>query len=658
MAYSPKQKTPMGQKQKGLKGVAPNEIFKKSVAGCLRAISGDEMDVNFAHDRPSLSGDTARLPEPPRKMSAKDIAVTRGLADSMSLRKACHDAKIHRANKPQGQTGQAVFDAVEQARIETLGAVRMPGMVPNLNAMLEEKYQKSELSEVQSREDAPLEDALALIMRERLSGIEVPESAKQLVDFWRPLVEEKAGETLDQLGACIDNQSKFATGVRDLLISLDMEDEFGEDDSSFDQDNDDEQDDIANENNDENDGRQDQADAEEQGEPEVSDATGEEQDAGETEMSETYSDDLFDEDFGDFDENEGEAPRPDHNFSNEPPTIDYKIYSGEFDETIGAEELCDGEELDRLRAFLDKQLNQMHGVVAKLANRLQRRLLAQQNRGWDFDLEEGVLDTARLVRVVTDPMQPLSFKAERDTEFRDTVVTLLLDNSGSMRGRPITVAAVCADILARTLERCGVKVEILGFTTKAWKGGQAREKWLQAGKTACPGRLNDLRHIIYKAADAPWRRARSNLSLMMREGLLKENIDGEALLWAHNRLIARPEHRKILMMISDGAPVDDSTLSVNPGNYLEKHLRAVIEEIEGRSPVELLAIGIGHDVTRYYKRAVTIVDAEELAGAMTDKLAELFEESNGFDGRQTRSPIAVPPSGDGKAATMKRPAKT
>ncbi len=300
-----------------------------------------------------------------------------------------------------------------------------------------------------------------------------------------------------------------------------------------------------------------------------------------------------------------------------------------YDEVVHAEDLCDADELARLRSYLDKQLAHLQGVVGRLANRLQRRLLAQQNRAWEFDLEEGQLDPARLMRVVIDPFQPLSFKHEKDTNFRDTVVTLLLDNSGSMRGRPITVAATCADILARTLERCGVKVEILGFTTRAWKGGQSREAWLQSGKPPTPGRLNDLRHIVYKSADAPWRRARKNLGLMMREGLLKENIDGEALDWAHKRLLGRPEQRRILMVISDGAPVDDSTLSVNPGNYLERHLRYVIDEIETRSPVELLAIGIGHDVTRYYRRAVTIIDAEELGGVMTEKLAELFEEDAG-----------------------------
>jgi cobaltochelatase CobT len=318
--------------------------------------------------------------------------------------------------------------------------------------------------------------------------------------------------------------------------------------------------------------------------------------------------------------------RPNLSVLEDPEAFGYKVFTRAYDEIVNAEELCDADELERLRAFLDKQLQALHGAVARLANRLQRRLLAQQNRGWDFDLEEGMIDAARLARVIVDPMHPLTFKQERDTKFRDTVVTLLLDNSGSMRGRPIMVAACCADILARTLERCGVKVEILGFTTRAWKGGHSREEWLNALKPPLPGRLNDLRHIVYKSADAPWRRSRRNLGLMMREGLLKENIDGEALAWAHQRLLARPEQRRILMMISDGAPVDDSTLSVNSGSYLERHLRQVIEEIETRSSVELLAIGIGHDVTRYYRRAVTVTDAEELAGVMTEKLAELFDE--------------------------------
>jgi cobaltochelatase CobT len=306
--------------------------------------------------------------------------------------------------------------------------------------------------------------------------------------------------------------------------------------------------------------------------------------------------------------------------------FNYKVFTQKYDEIVKAAELCPPDELDQLRALLDKQLENLAGAVARLANKLQRRLMAKQNRSWQFDLEEGLLDTARLTRVVTDPLQALSFKVENDTEFRDTVVTLLIDNSGSMRGRPITIAAICGDILARTLERCGVKVEILGFTTRAWKGGKSREAWLEANRPPNPGRVNDIRHIIYKAADEPWRHARRNLGLMMREGLLKENIDGEALEWARKRLMARPEQRRIMMVISDGAPVDDSTQSVNAGNYLEAHLRQVIEDIETRSPIQLVAVGIGHDVTRYYRRAVTLLDAEELAGALTDELAALFDE--------------------------------
>ena len=414
-----------------------------------------------------------------------------------------------------------------------------------------------------------------------------------------------------------------------MLASMEMAEELGDDQQNDETEDDDNQ--PQGEENSEEGGEDDSGS--DQSKSEDAEASSDDEQSGEMEASDATAEDVSDDDDTDA-ETPGEARRPDNPLTNLPREIDYKVFTPAFDETVGAEQLCDEEELDRLRAFLDKQLSNLQGVVGRLANRLQRRLMAQQNRSWDFDLEEGYLDSARLVRIVIDPMQPLSFKQERDTKFRDTVVTLLLDNSGSMRGRPITVAATCADILARTLERCGVSVEILGFTTRAWKGGQAREKWLKDGKPANPGRLNDLRHIIYKSADAPWRRARRNLGLMMREGLLKENIDGEALLWAHNRLIGRPEQRKILMMISDGAPVDDSTLSVNPGNYLERHLRAVIELIEERSPVELLAIGIGHDVTRYYRRAVTIVDAEELAGAMTEQLASLFGEENARDSRR------------------------
>jgi cobaltochelatase CobT len=590
----------------------------------MRAISGEaELEVIFSGDRPGLSGLSARLPEPSRKVNAHEVAVTRGLSDAMALKIACHDKAVHAKNMPQGPDARAIFEAVEQARCEAVGARRMQGVADNLAVMLDDKFRKSGAPDIASREEAPLQDALSLIVRERLTGAKPPESAAKLVDVWREWVEEKAGSELDSLEAEVEDQNGFASRLRDVLKSLDMADELGDHDEDMDPEQNEDQG-----NNDETESGEDtdEDSGEQEAAPQEMELSGEEQDSGETEASEADFDELVDQDMAEDLEEAGESERQDHPFSNKPPESDYRVFTTQFDETITAEELCDTAELDRLRGFLDKQLTHLQGAVARLANRLQRKLMAQQNRAWDFDLEEGLLDTARLTRAVTDPMSPLAFKQERDTNFRDTVVTLLLDNSGSMRGRPITVAATCADILARTLERCGVKVEILGFTTKAWKGGQSRESWIGAGKTPAPGRLNDLRHIIYKSADAPWRRARRNLGLMMREGLLKENIDGEALLWAHDRLMARPEQRRILMMISDGAPVDDTTLSVNPGNYLERHLRYVIEDIETRSPVELIAIGIGHDVTRYYRRAVTIVDAEELAGAMTDQLADLFDD--------------------------------
>ncbi|KJS11818.1 MAG: cobalt chelatase, partial [Hoeflea sp. BRH_c9] len=522
---------------------------------------------------------------------------------------------------------RAVYDAVEQARVEAIGARRMTGVGDNLTSMLEDKYQRANYQGIVNREDAPLEEAVALMVREKLTGRAPPQSSGQVVELWRDFIEGKAGAVLDSLEGSVENQQAFARVVREMLSAMEMAEDYGDDDGAQD-----DQDEVSDEDQPRSQEENDQSSQEDAGSDaapaEESETSDEQMDTGEMDGAEAGDDDTID-DSDDDAETPGETRKSSDPFADLNARIDYKVFTTAFDEEIAAEELCEEAELERLRAFLDKQLAHLQGVVGRLANRLQRRLMAQQNRAWDFDLEEGYLDSARLTRMIIDPMQPLSFKMERDTSFRDTVVTLLIDNSGSMRGRPITVAATCADILARTLERCGVKVELLGFTTKAWKGGQAREKWLTGGKPPTPGRLNDLRHIIYKSADAPWRRARRNLGLMMREGLLKENIDGEALMWAHSRLARRPEQRKILMMISDGAPVDDSTLSVNPGNYLERHLRAVIEEIETRSPVELLAIGIGHDVTRYYRRAVTIVDAEELAGAMTEQLAALFADEGG-----------------------------
>src|SRR5438874_299105 len=623
---------------------APAEPFKRVLGLCVRAIAGDdEVQVSYAPGKPEIDGKLVQLPEPSRVPSLREVAVIRGWADSLALTAACHDVRLHARLAPKAGPARAVFEAVERARIEALGSNRMPGMAANLTARVEDQYGHGRYAEITERADAPLEDALALIVRERLTGSLPPDTAKAMVDLWRPWVEERAGRTLAKLDKVAESQETFGRQLRDLLKVLDLSDELseGEREEGEDDEQDPESGDQNSDETSEGQDSQDQASDDQRGEGE------------EGETSETSQDadaDQFDADADGEEMADAREPwRPNYNVLDNPEAFGYKIFSRAHDEEISAESLSTPDELERLRTFLDKELRNLQGAVARLANRLQRKLMAQQNRAWDFDLEEGTLDAARLTRVITDPLHPLSFKHERDADFRDTVVTLLLDNSGSMRGRPIMVAACCADILARTLERCGVKVEILGFTTRAWKGGQAREAWLAAGKPANPGRLNDLRHIIYKNADAPWRRAKRPLALMMREGLLKENIDGEALDWAHKRLLARTEQRKILMMISDGAPVDDSTLSVNPGNYLERHLRWVIEEIETRSPVELIAIGIGHDVTRYYRRAVTIVDAEELGGAMTEKLAELFDEE---------SPPEPPPTPRRKPAPRARAAAT
>jgi len=601
---------------------SPAEPFKRVLGMAVRAIAGDgEVQVSYAPGKPEIDGKLVQLPEPSRAPSAKEIAVVRGWADSLALTAACHDPKLHARLAPKSGPARAVFEAVERARVEALGANRMSGMAANLTARVEDQYGHGRYAEITERADAPLEDALSLIVRERLTGASPPDTAKAMVDLWRPWIEERAGRTLSKLDRLAEDQATFGRSLRDLLKSLNVSEELS--DGEREEGEDDEQDPEN--------GEQESKDTSEGQEPQDQDSEdqrGEGEEGETTDQAQDAEADQFDADSDSDEMADAREPwRPNFNVLDNPEAFGYKVFSRAHDEEIAAENLSTPDELERLRSFLDKELRNLQGAVARLANRLQRKLLAQQNRAWDFDLEEGTLDVARLTRVITDPLHPLSFKHERDADFRDTIVTLLLDNSGSMRGRPIMVAACCADILARTLERCGVKVEILGFTTRAWKGGQAREAWLAAGKPANPGRLNDLRHIVYKPADAPWRRAKRSLALMMREGLLKENIDGEALAWAHRRLQTRPERRRILMMISDGAPVDDSTLSVNTGSYLELHLRQVIEEIETRSSVELIAIGIGHDVTRYYRRAVTITDPSELAGAMTDKLVELFEET-------------------------------
>ncbi len=598
----------------------PLDEFKSVLTGAARAISREEeVEVAFTADSPTQAGANLKVPMPGRSLPADQVAEARGFADSFALRLKHHDAVSHAAKRPGEAVAGASFDAIETARIEALGSRGMAGVAGNLNQALEMRLRTDPITRANDASEVPISTALALMARERLTGQAVPENAAAGVNMLREWIEEKAGGDLDALGLSLDDQESFAALMQSMLQHLELTEgdiDPSDDDDGGEEDNEDEQEDQSEE--DQEGGEADNSD--QRAQPDQGE--GEEND-GEGEQTEMDGDDAEMDDMGE----DGMQPvNPQRrNWDDAPPT-NYTSFTEKFDEIITATELADEDELDRLRDYLDQQLAPLQSAVTKLANRLQRRLMAQQNRSWDFDQEEGILDAARLARVVTAPGQSLSYKVERDTEFRDTVVTLLIDNSGSMRGRPISIAAISADILARTLERCGVKTEILGFTTRAWKGGQSRDTWLSSGNPPTPGRLNDLRHIIYKKADEPWRHAKRNLGLMMREGLLKENIDGEALLWAHGRLMARPEDRRILMVISDGAPVDDSTLSVNSGGYLEQHLRKVIDWIESRSPAQLIAIGIGHDVTRYYKRAVTIMDAEQLGGTMIEQLAGLFDE--------------------------------
>jgi cobaltochelatase CobT len=602
----------------------PVEPFKKALAEATRVIADDpDLAVSFSVDPPGLTTDSVRLPQISRRMTRDEVMVARGTADAYALRHKFHDPKTHLKYEPQGQMARDLYEAMETARCEAVGARAMPGTAGNIDAKIGAETARKGYDQITKASEAPLAVAAGYLVRHLATGRVLPEGAQNVMDLWRDHIEDQAHETLGDLDTALSDQSAFAKLTRQVIDDLGYGDQLGDDPDDQDDDSDD-----AAQDDDEEEGTQDEGsegqEQSEQGEAAPDPSDTQEMDPAQADIS---MDDLADMELGEEAElPEGEAPLeppPPPPHSEADPN--YEVFATDNDEEIRAEDLAEPQELERLRAYLDQQLEPLKGAVSRLANKLQRRLQAQQNRSWEFDREEGILDAGRLARVVANPTTPLSFKVEKDTEFRDTVVTLLLDNSGSMRGRPISIAAICADVLARTLERCQVKVEILGFTTRAWKGGLSREKWLAEGRQLQPGRLNDLRHIIYKPADAPMRRTRDNLGLMMKEGLLKENIDGEALEWAHRRMVARHEARKILMVISDGAPVDDSTLSVNPANYLEKHLRDVIAMVEKKRAVELIAIGIGHDVTRYYERAVTITDVEQLAGAMTEQLAALFD---------------------------------
>ena len=602
----------------------PADAFKKALSEATKVLANDpDLNVSYSVDPAGLSGDAMRLPQVSRRMTRDEVMLARGTADAMALNRRYHNGQTHARYTPQGEMARELYEAMETARCEAVGARDMPGTAGNIDAKIAHDAMRKGYDQVKQAADAPLAVAAGYLIRHLATGRDLPSGAANVMELWRPFIEQQAGGTLENLDAILDNQADFAKFARKMIKDLGYGDQLGQDPDQIDDDQDDTAEDGGEEEQDPDSTGDDNTD-EEETEGSAEQSQEEQQDASQAQVS---MDEMADQEVGE------EAEMPDGEAPMEPPAPqpisdadpDYLVYQTEHDEEIRAEDLAETVELERLRAYLDQQLEPLKGAVSRLANKLQRRLQAQQNRSWEFDLEEGTLDAGRLARVIANPTTPLSFKVEKDTEFRDTCVTLLLDNSGSMRGRPISIAAICADVLARTLERCNVKVEILGFTTRAWKGGQAREAWLNDGRPQQPGRLNDLRHIIYKSGDTPWRRARPNLGLMMKEGLLKENIDGEALEWAHRRMMARPEARKILMVISDGAPVDDSTLSVNPANFLEKHLRDVIEMVEKRRAVELLAIGIGHDVTRYYDRAVTITDVEQLAGAMTEQLAALFD---------------------------------
>ncbi|MFW8594765.1 cobaltochelatase subunit CobT [Cribrihabitans neustonicus] len=602
----------------------PADPFKKALAEATKVMADDpELSVSYTVDPSGLSGDSMRLPQVSRRMTREEVLLARGTADALALRHKFHDDATHAKYVPQGEMARDLYEAMETARCEAVGARHMPGTASNIDVKIRNEALRRGYDQMKSSSEAPLAASAGYLIRHLATGRPLPEGAANIMELWRGFIEAQAGATLEDLQDKISDQAEFARFARQVISDLGYGDQLGDDPDELNDDQDDQAEDSAEEQDDpDSTGQDDNEDEQADASPEQSQEQQQDESQAQVSMDDMAEDDLAEE----TEMPDGEAPL-------EPPAPppaseadpDYKVFLNTHDEEIGAEELAEPAELERLRAYLDQQLEPLKGAVSRLANKLQRRLQAQQNRSWEFDREEGILDAGRLARVVANPTTPLSFKVEKDTEFRDTVVTLLLDNSGSMRGRPISIAAICADVLARTLERCNVKVEILGFTTRAWKGGLAREAWLNEGRPQQPGRLNDLRHIIYKGADAPMRRTRTNLGLMMKEGLLKENIDGEALEWAHRRMVGRREARKILMVISDGAPVDDSTLSVNPANYLEKHLRDVIAMVEKRKQVELLAIGIGHDVTRYYDRAVTITDVEQLAGAMTEQLAALFD---------------------------------
>ena len=594
-----------------------NEPIKKALSETTRAISKkNDLTINFENEATKINQNTIQLSRISNDNSRNDIIFARGEADSKALYIRYHDESIDQKYAPKGDIALNLFNEMEKARCEAIGGSIYPGAAKNIENKIE-KESKKFFEKSEPNQKFPLQDSLKLLIKKKTLHYKLSKNSQKGLDMWEDFILNESKSNFSKILSSIDNQEEFAKLSRNIIKDLGYGDQLGEEPEYDDNADNDNQNDESNEseNSDENDN--DEQQLPDEVEELVSDSSTTDDLSVEEEINEVEPQE-------DTNEEQNNRKKTNSFFSEADPN--YKVFNNIYDEEILAENLAAEEELAKLRIYLEQQLDQVKGAVSRLANKLQRRLQAQQNRTWKFDLEEGFLDASRLARIITNPTTPLTYKQESEIEFKDTIVTLLIDNSGSMRGRPISIAAICAEIIASTLERCQVKCEILGFTTKAWKGGKSREDWLSKDRPNNPGRLNDLRHVIYKQADVPLRRARLNLGLMMKEGLLKENIDGEALEWANKRLIKRSESRKILMVISDGAPVDDSTLSVNPSNYLENHLKNVISMIEKRGLLELIAIGIGHDVTRYYRNAITITDIEQLAGAMTEQLARLFDK--------------------------------
>jgi len=587
------------------------ERFKSAISSAVKAISENfEIEIKFG-DKIDSKKNCVNLPEIINLKNLQDFTRLRARADSEALKIKYTDKKTYLEKEPKGAMAKALYAIAEQIRYEKIGANKLKGVKNNIIQSYENKFKNKKISEIKTESDVPITEAFELYLRNYFFKIKQNKATKKTLSYWKDLFDKNLKSNLNELNSCVENQKEFGGKISDLISSL----EFDDSDSKEKEDEKEVLDNNPSSSNDEN-GENNQNNQEEDdkdSKPNLNlldvdiESVSDSENLNENETKEIHGNQIL---------QKGKKLLKDK----------YKIFTNEFDEIKEAQDLENKEEISRLRKNLDQQLTNLQNIVGKLANRLQRQLMAKQNRSWEFDIEEGLLDSSKLSRVIIDPFHSLSYKNEKQTDFKDTVVTLLIDNSGSMRGRPISVAAICADILSRTLERCAVKVEILGFTTKNWKGGKSREKWNLNNKPSHPGRLNDLRHIIYKSADTPWRQTKKNLGLMLKEGILKENIDGEALLWAFKRISKRKEERKILMIISDGAPVDDSTLSVNSGDYLEKHLKQTVKWIEENTNIEIIAVGIGHDVTRYYKKAVKIADVQELGDVMVNQLTNLFKE--------------------------------